>query len=341
MTSREPFFLDIFNNLLDFNNNKIYIVFDVNGDIWFGLKQLLSMLGYTSITKQQSNLKLDKKFLSYYSDIMVPQLSGRPLEKIKNFQKNTKFINESGLYSLLTKSNKPMAKTFLDKYYSEIMPQIRKTGKYISNEEDTMKIKKLNEKINNYKAELNYYNDKYEFVPSELGYIYINENKQTKNGVPITCYKIGYDTDMKKRIREYKVGNFKHKLLAYIPLKLDRKQIEQCVKNRLKPHLVKLVTDTVCYLSLKKLKNEIIDCINFTHKHVCHCVVCSKIYKINSLDKHKCNTYSPTDIITYNKPVKKSSKTPLKKPLKKQSKKSSRTALKKPLKKQSKKSSKK
>ena len=53
------------------------------------------------------------------------------------------------------------------------MPQIRKTGKYMLNENDMKKIKKLNDKIFNYKTELNYYNDKFKFEPSTHGYIYI------------------------------------------------------------------------------------------------------------------------------------------------------------------------
>ena len=61
---------------------------------------------------------------------------------------------------------------------------------------------------------------------------------------------------MEKRIREYKVGNFKYKLLAYIPLQIDRKQIEKCVKMRLKPHLTKLITDTICYITLDELKKN-------------------------------------------------------------------------------------
>lgn len=76
---------------------------------------------------------------------------------------------------------------------------------------------------------------------------------------------IGYTSDIKKRVNVYKVGNFKHKLLAYIPLQIDKKAIEQCVKSKLKLHLTKLITDTVCYISLTELKNEIIDCINLTN----------------------------------------------------------------------------
>lgn len=128
---------------------------------------------------------------------------------------------------------------------------------------------------------------------------------------------------MEKRIREYKVGNFKHKLLTYIPLKIDRKQIETCIKNRLKPHLTKLITDTICYTNLSKLKSDVVDCINFNLQHVCHCLKCSKIYNINSLDNHQCNSAAVKDFIDNNQRqniIKKSSKKLSKKLSKKSSK---------------------
>jgi hypothetical protein len=225
------------------------------------------VLGYKNLKDSIYNNQFDKKYKLKYNEIKVYHSISTPI----NFQKNTFFINEFGLYKILLNSNKDEAKLFLEKFTLEIMPEIRKTGKYISNKNDMNEIKKLNNKINNYKTELNYY-DNYKFEPSEYGYLYINENNQTKDGKLIKCYKIGYDKDIEKRIRQYKVGNFKYKLLAYIPLQLDRKQIEKCVKTRLKPHLTKLITDSVCYISLKELKKEIIDCINFTNQHICHCI---------------------------------------------------------------------
>ena len=112
--------------------------------------------------------------------------------------KNKKlFINESGLYNVLTKLNKPIAIYFKDKYYKEISSQIRKTGKYISDKNDMNKIKKLNDKIDNYKTELNYYNDKYQFVLS--AFVYICEDNQIKNEIKIKCLKVGYNIDIKKK----------------------------------------------------------------------------------------------------------------------------------------------
>ena len=47
-----------------------------------------------------------------------------------NFQQTTIFIDESGLYKLLTNSTKSLAKKFRDDIFSNILPTIRKTGKY-------------------------------------------------------------------------------------------------------------------------------------------------------------------------------------------------------------------
>jgi len=40
------------------------------------------------------------------------------------------FINERNLYAMVARSSKPEAKRFMDWVYSEVLPQIRKTGSY-------------------------------------------------------------------------------------------------------------------------------------------------------------------------------------------------------------------
>lgn len=174
----DTFFLDIFNQILKYNEKNVMIIFDTNGGIWFKLTDLLRMLGYVDIKHTRNNIVINQQFIKVISEINEVVLKTTP----PRFQPKTKFINEFGLYSLLTKSNKPVAKLFLQKYLIEIMPEIRKTGKYIVTNSEQTKINKLNEKIENYKTELNYYDNKYKFVTSPHGYIYINEDKQIKNG---------------------------------------------------------------------------------------------------------------------------------------------------------------
>jgi len=110
----DNFFLDVFNKLLKINDNSIMIIFDVDGNIWFKFKDLLKALGYTSLTKQFNISIINKIFLNKFNKIKVPQTTGLP----PNFQKNTVFINEPGLYELLSVSTKPLAKVFMKKYYT-------------------------------------------------------------------------------------------------------------------------------------------------------------------------------------------------------------------------------
>ena len=47
----KTFFLDIFNKILKFGEKQIKIIFDSNGDIWFGLRDVLKVLDYTNLDK--------------------------------------------------------------------------------------------------------------------------------------------------------------------------------------------------------------------------------------------------------------------------------------------------
>lgn len=282
---QEIFFMGIFDNIIKCNNKEILIIYDKEGEIWFKLKNITQLLGYTSINKQLNLLKLNNHNIKQYLEISrPPHIIGVPL----NFQKNTNFINEAGLYELLTKSNKPIAKAFMNKYLNEIMPTIRKTGKYILKEKDKEKLDKINEKLNNYKKELEYYSNKYNFEPSENGYFYIKKKIMIIDGKEVTCYKIGFAKVFPDRVANYKVGEFEQKFISIIPVKFGAEILETCVKNKLKPHLHKLKTDTVCYISLTSLKDEINECIKDIEEHICSCVLCKKKYKFSGIDKHSC-----------------------------------------------------
>jgi len=256
-TQKKIFFMDIFNNILKYNDKEILIIFDKEGNDWFGLKSLLVILGYTANLNKITRININAKNINFYNKIKVYPWIDVP----SNFQKNTKFINESGLYELLTKSNKALAKVFIHKYFTEIMPTIRKTGKYILGKEDKEQLDKLNNKLSNYKKELDYYSKKYNFEPSENGYFYIKIKKMIIDGKKVICYKIDLTKNFSERISVYKIGDFEKKFISVISVNIDAKTLEVCVKNKLKPHLHKLTTDTICFITLKELKNEISKCI--------------------------------------------------------------------------------
>lgn len=133
---------------------------------WFIAKEVATLLGYENTTQAiRTNVdELDQKLLSYNEckDIFgqnslinetientedFGELSdSSPNNSIKINSNGMKFINESGLYTLIARSNKPEARRFQRWVTSEVLPSIRKTGSYglQITKEDRLKLNVLN-----------------------------------------------------------------------------------------------------------------------------------------------------------------------------------------------------
>ena len=235
--------IDVFENLLKYNNKEVFIILDVNNDIWFKMKDILKVLEYSSIKKAIYKLNIDKKFKIKYKYIkMYP--SGDTSKNL-SYHPSTIFINEAGLYQLLSNSTKIIASKFRDDLFTNILPSIRKTGIYKLKSKDNKKLKRMNKKL---KEEINYYEDKHLYKPTNNSYIYIlKKNIGTKK-----CYKIGYTDDIEKRMKIYKTGKANIELIYYLEINFDGKQTEDCVKNMNKLHRMKNKTDDMCFLTLKR-----------------------------------------------------------------------------------------
>jgi prophage antirepressor-like protein len=108
------------NNLTKtFEDKNIRIVNQENGDVWFVAKDVCNALGLTHITKTLSKLDEDEKL-----NVLLVHSA-----------QNRKYIavSESGLYKIIFQSNKPKAKAFTNWVTKEVLPSIRKYGKYESN----------------------------------------------------------------------------------------------------------------------------------------------------------------------------------------------------------------
>jgi prophage antirepressor-like protein len=68
------FFLDFFNKLLKINEFNIDIIFDINGEIWFALKQIFISLGYTNIKKIVHEFNLSNEYKKKYKYIKLYSL---------------------------------------------------------------------------------------------------------------------------------------------------------------------------------------------------------------------------------------------------------------------------
>jgi anti-repressor protein len=89
-----------------------------DGVPWFVAKDVCDALGLSNPTKAIKNLEDDER-----SNLLL----GR--------QGYANCVNESGLYTLIIRSNKPNAKKFRRWVTSEVLPSIRKHGGYISGQE--------------------------------------------------------------------------------------------------------------------------------------------------------------------------------------------------------------
>ena len=89
---------------------------EVNGEPWFVLKDVCSILNINNQSDVYNRLDDDEKGVA-----QIDTLGG---------QQKMSTVNESGLYHVILRSDKPEAVPFRKWVTSEVLPQIRKTGNY-------------------------------------------------------------------------------------------------------------------------------------------------------------------------------------------------------------------
>lgn len=97
--------------------NTEFRVIDRDGEPWFVLSEVCKKLELTNVSETASRLDDDEK-----DNIRISDAIGRT--------RSTSIINESGLYSVVLRSTKPEAKRFKKWITSEVLPSIRKEGRY-------------------------------------------------------------------------------------------------------------------------------------------------------------------------------------------------------------------
>ncbi|MEI2460931.1 phage antirepressor [Bacillus subtilis] len=93
-----------------------------DGQPWFVAKDVCNVLNHSNHKVAVSRLDEDEVSKFYLTDSL-----GR--------NQKTTVVNEAGLYSLILTSNKPEAKQFKRWITHEVIPEIRKTGGYVANDE--------------------------------------------------------------------------------------------------------------------------------------------------------------------------------------------------------------
>ena len=259
--------IEIYDNILNLNNTKIIILFDNTNSIWFSYVNILKSLGYKNVNLQKARFKIDKKYFNTYSNIF--KLSNNNMKIMDNIQPHMKMINESGLYLLLNKSNKSYSKLLLDKLFTEILPKLRQTGEYKINKSDKVKLVKLTKKLKLYQKEQiikHTTTQKYNNI-TKKGFIYVLKVKTIKDGKEEQCYKIGYATNLNKRLETYKTGHPDIEIVHQENVNISKKQLETCVLNLNILKRLSSKNEIICNKTLEEIKNEINDCKKLIEKH--------------------------------------------------------------------------
>ena len=211
--------VDIKNGILFFNNKKIDIVIDRNNNVWYNSLDICIILGYKD---PKNTIKMH-----------IEQIDKKQLKNISTIYKSKKhpnaiYLNESGLYSLLFSSTKPIGKEFKKWIIYEVVPSIRKYGKYILAKKYRDKIKKMDDMIKKLKNENENIknNIKKEKYP-DGGIIYVV--KTNFNHI----FKIGITDNMNKRKCSYNTCIPNNVQVIYYKKVSCPIKIELCVKSML------------------------------------------------------------------------------------------------------------
>mgnify|MGYP002769484329 CR=1 FL=1 len=106
--------------IFNYNNREVRTV-QKDGEPWFVLKDVCAILDISNHKMTAQRLDVDEVSQTYLIDSI-----GRKQEMT--------VINESGLYNVILRSDKPEAKPFRKWVTSEVLPSIRKHGAYMTQE---------------------------------------------------------------------------------------------------------------------------------------------------------------------------------------------------------------
>lgn len=103
-----------------YDSKDVRVIKDDKGEPWWVAKDVCDVLELTNPTEAVRNLDDDERGTLRISEGTSSE-GGNP---------NVNIISESGLYTLIIRSNKPEARKFRKWVTSEVLPSIRQTGSY-------------------------------------------------------------------------------------------------------------------------------------------------------------------------------------------------------------------
>lgn len=172
------------NNLMIFENKPVE-VFELEGQVLFNPYHVGECLELKESAVRMAISKMNEKQVIKLTNLDVKEID---IRKLNNAGEN--FLTESGVYKLIFKSKKKEAENFQDWVTDEVLPQIRKTGFYQSEQKV---IEGLNGMVENLKKTID---DNKETIKEYKSMCKINSSK-----------KHNYTEYIKKRLGITKVNS--------------------------------------------------------------------------------------------------------------------------------------
>ena len=173
---------NILDEVFTYENNELSVI-KKGDDVWFKGKTVAEILEYKNtreaiIDHVDSEDKMTLKNITYRSSKTLPQKNNHMV-----------YINESGLYSLILRSKTEKAKEFKKWVTKEVLPSIRKSGRYELNHKPfKMLTFNIQSEYDLHKKVVNYIKNNH---PKALLNVTLGENQIT-NGMRYKSHNMGY-----------------------------------------------------------------------------------------------------------------------------------------------------
>ena len=162
--------------VFDFKNNEVRTL-NNNNEVWFNLSDVCKILDIKNPSDAKSRLKKDGVATTEVIDRL-----GRT--------QNATFINEPNLYKVIFQSRKEEAEKFQDWVYEDVLPQIRKTGKYEEPkspmemlELQFKALKETSERVETVEKDVTYLKEEVKLEAGEYSYISRQVNRTVANTI--------------------------------------------------------------------------------------------------------------------------------------------------------------
>lgn len=162
--------------VFDFKNNEVRTL-NNNDEVWFSLSDVCKILDIKNPSDAKSRLKKDGVATTEVIDRL-----GRT--------QNATFINEPNLYKVIFQSRKEEAEKFQDWVYEDVLPQIRKTGKYEEPksplemlELQFKALKETSERVDTVEKDVTYLKEEVKLEAGEYSYISRQVNRTVANTI--------------------------------------------------------------------------------------------------------------------------------------------------------------